>query len=71
MILNSIGSRVMQLVNNRSYSCIIWDVMVILQQLASIQSTSFCDIAEFVFKRVLTTKVLYFVTDQYKTGSLI
>ena len=44
--------------------------MVILQQLASIQLSSFGDIAELVFKRVLTKKVVYFVTDQYKPGSI-
>ena len=44
--------------------------MVILQQLASIQLSSFGDVAELVFKRVLTKKVVYFVTDQYKPGSI-
>ena len=44
--------------------------MVILQQLASIQLSSFGGVAELVFKRVLTKKVVYFVTDQYKPGSI-
>ena len=44
--------------------------MVILQQLPSIQLSSFGDVAELVFKRVLTKKVVYFVTDQYKPGSI-
>ena len=48
----------------------IWDAMVILQQLASIQLTSLGDVAEFVFQRVLTRKVVYFVIDQYKPGSI-
>ena len=44
--------------------------MVILEQLTLIQLTSFGDVAEFVFKRVLTRKVVYSVTDQYKPGSI-
>ena len=70
MLLDSIESRVIHLVDNPSYDCIIWDGMVILQQLASIQLTTFGDVAELVFKRVLTKKVVYFVTDQYKPGSI-
>ena len=70
MLLDSIESRVIHLVDNPSYDCIIWDGMVILQQLASIQLTTFGDVAELVFKRVLTKKVVYFVTDQHKPGSI-
>ena len=70
MLLDSIESRVIHLVDNLSYDCIIWDGMVILQQLASIQLTTFGDVAELVFKRVLTKKVVYFVTDQCKPGSI-
>ena len=44
--------------------------MVILQQLVSIQLISFGDVAEFAFRRVLTRKVVYFITDQYKPGSI-
>ena len=44
--------------------------MVILAQLTLIQLASFGDVAEFLFKRVLTRKVVYFVTDQYKPGSI-
>ena len=44
--------------------------MVILQQPASIQLTLFEHVAEFVFERVLTKKVLYLLTDQYKSGSI-
>ena len=40
------------------------------EQLTLMQLTSFGDLAEFVFKRVLTRKVAYFVTDQYKPGSI-
>ena len=43
--------------------------MVILEQ-TLIQLTSFGDVAEIVFKRVLTRKEVYFVTDQYKPGSI-
>ena len=49
---------------------IILDGVVILQQLVSIQLTSFVHVAEFSFKRILTRKVVYFVTDQYKPGSI-
>ena len=42
--------------------------MVILQQLASVQLMSLGDIAELVFKKVLTRRVVYFLTDQYKPG---
>ena len=42
--------------------------MVILQQPASIQLTLFDHVGEFVFERVLTKKVLYLFTDQYKPG---
>ena len=31
---------------------------------------SFGDVAELVFKRLLARKVVYFVTDQYKPGSI-
>ena len=41
--------------------------MVILQQLASMQLSSFGDVAKLVFKRVLTKKVVYFVTDKKKS----
>ena len=44
--------------------------MVILQQFASIQLTPFGDVVELVFRRVLTRNVVYFVTGQYKPGSL-
>ena len=44
--------------------------MVIMQQLAPIQFMSIDDVAELVFKRVLTMKVVYFVTDQYIPGSI-
>ena len=55
---------------NRFYKCIIWDGMVILQQPASIQLTLFDRVAEFVFEIVLTKKILYLVTVQYKPGSI-
>ena len=42
--------------------------MVILQQPASIQLTLFDRVAEFVFEIVLTKKILYLVTAQYKPG---
>ena len=45
----------------RLCNCIIWDGMVILQQPASIQLTLFDRVAEFVFERVLTKKVLYLI----------
>ena len=70
MVLDSIESRVIQLVDNLYCDCIIWDGMIILQQLASIELTLFGDDAEFVFKRLLTGKVVYFVTDRYKPGSI-
>ena len=44
--------------------------MVILQQPASIQLTLFDRVAEFVFEIVLTKKILYLVTVQYKPGSI-
>ena len=31
---------------------------------------SFRDVEELVFKRLLARKVVYFVTDQYKPGSI-
>ena len=43
--------------------------MAILQQLVSIQLISFGDVVVFVFKRVLTRKAVYFITDQYNPGS--
>ena len=44
--------------------------MVLFQQLASLQLTSFGDVAEFLFKKVLKKKIVYFVTDQYNQGSI-
>lgn len=44
--------------------------MVILKQHVSVQLTKSGDVAEFVFKRVLTRKVIYFVTGQYKPESI-
>ena len=44
--------------------------MVILQQPASIQLTLFDRVAEFVSEIVLTKKILYLVTVQYKPGSI-
>ena len=44
--------------------------MVILQQPASIQLTLFDRVAEFVSEIVLTKKILYLVTAQYKPGSI-
>ena len=41
-----------------------------LEQLTSMQLTSFGDVVEIVFKRVSTRKGAYFVTDQYKPGSI-
>ena len=44
--------------------------MVILQQPASMQVTLLDHVAAFVFERILTKKVLYLFTDQYKPGSI-
>ena len=44
--------------------------MVILQELASVQLISSGDVTEFVFKRVLSRKVVYFAADQHKPGSI-
>ena len=41
-----------------------------MQQIAAIQLISIGDVAELVYRRVLTKKMVYFVIDQYKPGSI-
>lgn len=44
--------------------------MVLLQQLATVQLTTFGDVAEYVLRKILLRDTVYFVTDQYKDGSI-
>jgi len=67
---NVIESCVIQQQGDPEYECLIWDGMVLLQQLASVHLASFGDVADHVLKRILKRPVVYFVTDQYKPGSI-
>ena len=53
-------------------SCMIFDGMVLLQQLGCVQLSTFGDISEYVLKRITSDcySWIYFVTDQYKAGSI-
>ena len=50
----------------------IHDGMVLLQQLEGIQLNTFGDVSEYILKRITfgSAPVIYFVTDQYKSGSI-
>ena len=53
-------------------SCMIFDGMVLLKQLGCVQLSTFGDISEYVLKRITSDcySWIYFVTDQYKAGSI-
>ena len=53
-------------------SAMIFDGMVLLQQLEKVQVSTFGDISEFVLKRITKTpsRSIYFVSDQYKEQSI-
>ena len=44
--------------------------MVLLQQLTSVQLSTFGEVAEYLLRSILKRKIVYFVTDQYKEGSI-
>ena len=46
------------------YYCVLWDGLVLLQQLASVPLSTFGDVAEHVLKIILKRKVVHSVTDQ-------
>ena len=50
----------------------VFDGMVIIQQLCSQNLETFGEISEYIVKRVTanSAKIVYFVTDQYREGSL-
>jgi hypothetical protein len=48
----------------------IFDGMVLLQQLASVQLLTFGVVSEFILRRIMKAKIVYFVTDQYLEGSI-
>ena len=50
----------------------VFDGMVIIQQLGSLCLATFGEISEYVLKRITShsSKVIYFVTDQYYDDSL-
>ena len=54
----------------REYDCKIWDGMVLLQQLAAINLPTFGDVSHYLLRRIMKHKLVYFVTDQYHTGSI-
>ena len=44
--------------------------MVVLQQLPVVNLSTFGDIAEHILRRMMKRRVAYFVTDQYRNGSI-
>ena len=58
-----------------SNSCIIYDGMVILQQVDAVKLTTFGDLSDTVISRITsrprtTVDTIYFVTDQYRENSI-
>ena len=49
-----------------NFDGIIYDGMVLLQQLSSVNLSSFGDVSEYLLRRIMKKKIVYFVTDQYQ-----
>ena len=58
------------IIENPHFDTIIWDGMVLLQQLTSALLQTFADVSGFLLRRIMKKKIVYFVTDQYKEGSI-
>ena len=65
-----IESCITQSENDFDSDCMIWDGMVLLQKLASVQLATFGEVAEYVLRKILLKDTIYFVTDLYKDGSI-
>lgn len=55
---------------NPEFDALIWDGMVLLQQLAVVSLPTFADAAGFLIRRIMKKKVVFFVTDEYNPGSI-
>ena len=72
-LLGAIEKSVITIPNEVPPNCaMVYDGMVLLQQLENIQLTTFGDVSEFLLKRILQipSSRVYFVTDQYKNDSI-
>ena len=70
LISDAIEGCVIQDGTERQYDCLIFDGMIHLQQLTSVQLSMFGEVAEYLLRSILKRKFVYFVTDQYKDGSI-